>query len=686
MQKLDVDTGDIVEITGRKKTVARVMPTFKEQRGKSIFQIDGIIRQNALIGLGEKGQLLKTTARPAQTVVLAPVDTLKGRTGEKDSHFIGRLLEGLPVQKGDKVRVNFPGSIYREFLVIETVPQEAVLVQTATSVKLKTDRIVETGGSKVTYEDVGGLSKEISKVREMIELPLKYPEIFIRLGIEAPKGILLHGPPGTGKTLIARAVAHETDAWFIHINGPEIINKYYGESEARLRQIFENAAKNAPSIIFLDEIDAIAPKRAEVTGEVEKRVVAQLLALMDGIESRGQIIVIGATNIPNALDPALRRPGRFDRELVISIPDQHSRLEILQIHTRGMPLAEDVDLEQIARITHGFVGADLQALCKEAAMISLRKILPRIEFESAYIPCEVIAELLVSMEHFDAALKEVEPSAIREIFAEVPNIRWEDVGGLQEVKQELLEAIEWPLRYGQLFKKAHITPPKGILLYGPPGTGKTLIAKAAANESEANFISVKGPELLSKWVGESEKGIREVFRKARQAAPCIVFFDEIDALAPVRGAGFGGAVTERVVSQLLTEMDGIEELRGVVVLAATNRLDMVDPALLRPGRFDRLIALAMPDEEMRKEILKVHTRGIPIDEDTDLMYLARLTDGLTGAEIASICNKAGLLVIREVIKREGMVSDLISSQFTVSKRHFKEAVSLYRSNRGGNNE
>ena len=686
MQKLDVDTGDIVEITGRKKTVARVMPTFKEQRGKSIFQIDGIIRQNALIGLGEKGQLLKTTARPAQTVVLAPVDTLKGRTGEKDSHFIGRLLEGLPVQKGDKVRVNFPGSIYREFLVIETVPQEAVLVQTATSVKLKTDGNVETGGSKVTYEDVGGLSKEISKVREMIELPLKYPEIFIRLGIEAPKGILLHGPPGTGKTLIARAVAHETDAWFIHINGPEIINKYYGESEARLRQIFENAAKNAPSIIFLDEIDAIAPKRAEVTGEVEKRVVAQLLALMDGIESRGQIIVIGATNIPNALDPALRRPGRFDRELVISIPDQHSRLEILQIHTRGMPLAEDVDLEQIARITHGFVGADLQALCKEAAMISLRKILPRIEFESAYIPCEVIAELLVSMEHFDAALKEVEPSAIREIFAEVPNIRWEDVGGLQEVKQELLEAIEWPLRYGQLFKKAHITPPKGILLYGPPGTGKTLIAKATANESEANFISVKGPELLSKWVGESEKGIREVFRKARQAAPCIVFFDEIDALAPVRGAGFGGAVTERVVSQLLTEMDGIEELRGVVVLAATNRLDMVDPALLRPGRFDRLIALAMPDEEMRKEILKVHTRGIPIDEDTDLMYLARLTDGLTGAEIASICNKAGLLVIREVIKREGMVSDLISSQFTVSKRHFKEAVSLYRSNRGGNNE
>jgi len=686
MQKLDVDTGDIVEITGRKKTVARVMPTFKEQRGKSIFQIDGIIRQNALIGLGEKGQLLKTTARPAQTVVLAPVDTLKGRTGEKDSHFIGRLLEGLPVQKGDKVRVNFPGSIYREFLVIETVPQEAVLVQTATSVKLKTDGNVETGGSKVTYEDVGGLSKEISKVREMIELPLKYPEIFIRLGIEAPKGILLHGPPGTGKTLIARAVAHETDAWFIHINGPEIINKYYGESEARLRQIFENAAKNAPSIIFLDEIDAIAPKRAEVTGEVEKRVVAQLLALMDGIESRGQIIVIGATNIPNALDPALRRPGRFDRELVISIPDQHSRLEILQIHTRGMPLAEDVDLEQIARITHGFVGADLQALCKEAAMISLRKILPRIEFESAYIPCEVIAELLVSMEHFDAALKEVEPSAIREIFAEVPNIRWEDVGGLQEVKQELLEAIEWPLRYGQLFKKAHITPPKGILLYGPPGTGKTLIAKATANESEANFISVKGPELLSKWVGESEKGIREVFRKARQAAPCIVFFDEIDALAPVRGAGFGGAVTERVVSQLLTEMDGIEELRGVVVLAATNRLDMVDPALLRPGRFDRLIALAMPDEEMRKEILKVHTRGIPMDEDTDLMYLARLTDGLTGAEIASICNKAGLLVIREVIKREGMVSDLISSQFTVSKRHFKEAVSLYRSNRGGNNE
>jgi len=686
MQKLGADAGDIVEIIGKKKTVAKVMPTFKEHRGKSIFQIDGIIRQNAQIGLGEKGQIRKTAAKAAQSIVLAPVDTVPGRTGERDSHFMGRLLEGLPVLKGDKVRVNFPGSMYREFLVMETIPQEAVLIQTATAVKLRTDKGVETRGSKVTYEDIGGLSKEVSKVREMIELPLKYPEIFVRLGVEAPKGILLHGPPGTGKTLIARAVAHETDAYFIHVNGPEIIHKYYGESEAKLRQIFENAAKNAPSIIFLDEIDAIAPKRAEVTGEVEKRVVAQLLALMDGIESRGQIIVIGATNIPNALDPALRRPGRFDRELAVSIPDQHSRLEILQIHTRGMPLAEDVDLEKIAAITHGFVGADLEALCKEAAMISLRNLLPRIDFESAYIPCEVISELLVSMEHFYAALKEVEPSAIREIFAEVPDIRWEEVGGLKEVKQELMEAVEWPLKYSRLFRRANITPPKGILLYGPPGSGKTLIAKAVANESEANFISVKGPELLSKWVGESEKGVREIFRKAKQAAPCIVFFDEIDALAPVRGSGAGDPVTERVVSQILTEMDGIEELRGVVVLAATNRLDMVDPALLRPGRFDRLIALPKPDEEARMEIIKIHTRDMPLEEDLDLMYLVRLTEGLTGAEISGICNRSGLLAIREAIRREGAISDSVYSRFTVLQRHFEEAVSLYRRNRGGYNE
>lgn len=686
MQRLGVVVGDIVEIVGRKKTVARVMPAFKEQRGHETMQIDGIIRQNAQIGLGEKGHIYQSTARNAQSITLVPVDFIKGKSGEKDHLFIGRLIEGLPVLKGDKVRVNYPGSLHREFLVIDTIPQSAVLVQTTTAIKLKPDKDLQTGGAKVTYEDIGGLGKEILKVREMIELPLKYPEIFVRLGIEAPKGILLHGPPGTGKTLIARAVAHETDAYFIHVNGPEVIHKYYGESEARLRQIFESAAKNAPSIVFLDEIDAIAPKREEVHGEVEKRVVAQLLALMDGLESRGQIVVIGATNIPNALDPALRRPGRFDRELVVNIPDQYSRLEILQIHTRGMPLAEDVDLAELARITHGFVGADLAALCKEAAMISLRKIFPRIEFESAHIPYEVLEELQVSMSHFDAALKEVEPSATREVFIEVPDVRWEDIGGLKEIKQELMEAVEWPLKYGELFKQVRVTPAKGILLYGPPGTGKTMMAKAAANESEANFISVKGPELLSKWIGESEKGVREVFKKARQAAPCIIFFDEIDALAPVRGSGGGNVVTERVVGQILTELDGIEELKGVVVLAATNRLDMVDPALLRPGRFDVLLALPEPDAGARLEIFKVHTRGMPLDRDVHLLTLAEQTQGLTGAEIRYICNKAGLLAIREIIEREQPAAEKNLLQFTVSGRHFQQAVDMCNRRQGGCNE
>lgn len=685
MKKIGVEVGDIIEVVGKRKTVVRVMPTFKEQRGRGIFQIDGIVRQNAQIGLGEKGKLCRTNAKDALSITLAPVDAARGKNGERESRFIGRLLEGLPVLTGDRVRVNYPSSVHREFLVVGTSPQQAVLVQITTVIKLNNDQDLTSKGSKVTYEDVGGLNKEISKVREMIELPLKYPEVFIRLGIEAPKGILLHGPPGTGKTLIARAVANETDAFFIHVNGPEIINKYYGESEAKLRQIFESAAKHAPSIVFLDEIDAIAPKREEVKGEVEKRVVAQLLALMDGIDSRGQIIVIGATNIPNALDPALRRPGRFDREIYIGIPDQAGRQVILQIFTRGMPLADDVDLNEIARITHGFVGADLGALCKEAAMVSLRGILPQIEFESAVIPYEVLSKLEVRMAHFYSALKEVEPSATREISVEVPAVRWSDIGGLAEIKQLLTEALEWPLKYGELLRRGNITPPKGILLFGPPGTGKTLIAKAAAHESEANFIPVKGPELLSKWVGESEKGVREVFKKAKQAAPCIVFFDEIDALAPVRGSGSGDHVTERVVSQILTEMDGIEELRGVKILAATNRLDMVDPALTRPGRFDLLIPLPKPDAQARLEIFKIHTDGMPLEDDVDLPELARLTDGFSGAEIQWICNRAGLLAVKDFIGQHASISEELIEDFTVSPKHLREAVSSYFRGKGESN-
>jgi transitional endoplasmic reticulum ATPase len=514
----------------------------------------------------------------------------------------------------------------------------------------------------------------------MIELPLKYPEVFERLGIDAPKGVLLHGPPGCGKTLIARAVANETSAHFIHISGPEVIHKFYGESEAHLRALFEDARTNAPSIVFVDEIDAIASKREEIRGDqqVERRVVAQLLALMDGLKSRGEVVVIGATNIPNVLDPALRRPGRFDREIAISIPDKNARLEILHIHIRGMPLADDVDLERIAGITHGFVGADLEALAREAAMITLRKIMPKIEFEADNIPYELLLELEVTMDDFLNALKEVEPSAIREVFIEIPDVRWDDVGGLDEVKRVLKESIEWPLKYPELFDHMRTNPPKGILLYGPPGSGKTFLAKAVASESEINFISVKGPELLSKWVGESERGIREVFRKAKQASPCIVFFDEIDAIAPIRGASSDSHVTERVISQFLTELDGMEELKGVIVLAATNRLDMVDPALLRPGRFDLRLELPTPDAKARLEIFNIHTRGKPLAADVDLKALADTTDGLVGADIEAICRRASMLAIREFLgkhrtfKSETKKVDL--SQAKVSNKHFEEVI------------
>jgi transitional endoplasmic reticulum ATPase len=530
---------------------------------------------------------------------------------------------------------------------------------------------------RITYEDIGGLQEEIRKIREMVELPLKYPELFERLGVEAPKGVLLYGPPGTGKTLLAKAVANETNAAFFSISGPEIMSKFYGESEERLREIFRQAEENAPSIIFIDEIDAIAPKREEVTGEVEKRVVSQLLALMDGLKPRGRVVVIGATNRPNAIDPALRRPGRFDREIEIGVPNKQGRLEILQIHTRGMPLAEDVDLEKIASVTHGFVGADLEALCKEAAMRALRRILPQIDFEKETIPAEILNKITVTMNDFMEALRDVEPSAMREVLVEVPTVKWEDIGGLADVKLELQEAVEWPLKYPEVFEHLDAKPPKGILLYGPPGTGKTLLAKAVANESEANFISVKGPELLSKWVGESERAVREIFRKAKQAAPSIIFFDEIDSIAPVRGGGYGDShVTERVISQLLTEMDGLEELRGVVVIAATNRPDIIDPALLRPGRFDKLLYVPPPEIKARKEILKIHLKNKPLAEDVDIEELSKGTEGYTGADLAAVCNTAVMLAIREHIMENKNPDEAKKNvkSIKVCRRHFEEAL------------
>jgi transitional endoplasmic reticulum ATPase len=559
-------------------------------------------------------------------------------------------------------------------------PAVAVIITYSTKIEIREKPIEaeEKRISRVTYEDIGGLKQEVQKIREMIELPLKHPEIFERLGVEAPKGVLLHGPPGTGKTLLAKAVANETDANFLSIGGPEIMSKYYGESEERLREIFKEAEEDAPSIIFIDELDSIAPKREEVTGEVERRVVAQLLALMDGLKPRGEVVVIGATNRPNAVDIALRRPGRFDREIELKVPNKNARLEILQIHTRGMPLAEDVNLKKIADISHGFVGADIESLTKEAAMRALRRVLPEMDLDVESIPIEILDKLQVTQADFMEALMETEPSAMREVLVEVPDIGWEHVGGLEDVKQKLREAVEWPLKYPDLFSHMDAQSPKGILLYGPPGCGKTLLAKAVANESEANFISVKGPEFLSKWVGESEKAVRETFRKARQAAPCIVFFDEIDAIAPVRGRDYGSRATERVISQILTEIDGLEELRGVVVIAATNRPDIVDPALLRPGRFDRLMNIPPPDMKAREEIFKIHTKKKPLEE-ISLKELAERTEGYTGADIAAICNEAVMIAIREYLK-EGKSLDRksVEKELKVKAKHFYEAFNAIK--------
>lgn len=649
LKRLQVAIGDIVEVEGKKKTVCKAMPAYKELRGQSRLQLDGLSRENAGAGIDEVVQVRKISCRAADRVVLSPQNITPQ---ERDLKYIGSLLDGLPVVAGDRVRATLFGSRWADFKVDSVSPKGPVLINPTTTLVIGKAPVEEgrRPASAVSYEDIGGLKSQLQRIREMIELPLRYPELFERLGIDAPKGVLLHGPPGCGKTLIARTIAQETEANFYSVSGPEVVHKFYGESEAHLRKIFEEASRQGPSIIFMDELDAIAPRREQVVGDVEKRVVAQLLALMDGLNKRQNVIVIAATNLPNALDPALRRPGRFDREIAIPIPDRRGRHEILEIHSRGMPLARDVDLEHLAEITHGFVGADLEALCREAAMICLRRLMPDIDFALTNIPYDQLAKLEVHMDDFLGALREVEASAIREVFVEVPDVRWQDVGGLGGVKERLKEAVEWPLKYAHLFKEAGIKPPKGILLAGSPGCGKTLLAKAIATESQVNFISVKGPALMSKYVGESERGVREIFKKARQAAPCIIFLDEIDSLLPMRGAGSSDShVTERVLSQFLAELDGIEELKGVLVLGATNRLDILDPAVLRPGRFDDIVEIPLTTEADRREIFQVHLRGKPLAPEVDPADLARQTEGFSGAEIASVCNRAALAAVRRAV-------------------------------------
>ncbi|AEH23728.1 CDC48 family AAA ATPase [Pyrococcus yayanosii] len=760
---LGVEPGDIVELEGERVTAAIVANAHPDDRGLDIIRMDGYIRRNAGVSIGDYVTVRKAEVKEAKKVVLAPAQ--KGVIIQIPGEIVKNNLLGRPVVKGDVVVASSRGEFYTgspfdelfrgffeslplafselKFVVVNTIPKGIVQITYNTEVEVlpQAVEVREEKVPEVTYEDIGGLKDAIEKIREMVELPLKHPELFERLGIEPPKGVLLYGPPGTGKTLLAKAVANEANAHFIAINGPEIMSKYYGESEERLRQVFKEAEENAPSIIFIDEIDAIAPKREEVIGEVEKRVVSQLLTLMDGLKSRGKVIVIAATNRPDAIDPALRRPGRFDREIEVGVPDKQGRKEILQIHTRGMPIEPDFDkdtvlrilrelkledrldgkrievlerkiqgakteeevkeilkeygeiysevkarlidrlLDELAERTHGFVGADLAALAREAAMVVLRRLIRegKINPEADSIPREVLEELKVTRKDFYEALKMVEPSALREVLIEVPNVRWDDIGGLEEVKQELREAVEWPFKYPKAFKRLGITPPKGILLYGPPGTGKTLLAKAVATESQANFIAIRGPEVLSKWVGESEKRIREIFRKARQAAPAIIFIDEIDAIAPARGAVEGERVTDRLINQLLTEMDGIEENSGVVVIAATNRPDILDPALLRPGRFDRLILVPAPDERARLEIFRVHTRNMPLAKDVNLEELAKKTEGYTGADIAALVREAALNAMRRVLltlpkRLVEEENEEFLGKLVVTRKDFEEAL------------
>ena len=682
MDTLNASTGDVIEIKGKRRTVAKCLPLYPSDEGKGIIRIDGLGRNNSGIAIGDTITVRKIKAVAAEKVVVAPLEAIP----PIDERYLADALESVPLIKGDNVMVPYFGGRLTFQVIGVTPAADAVLVTQKTVFHIAEKGETLRGVPQVTYEDIGGLTDEIKKVREMIELPLRHPEIFEKLGIEAPKGVLLYGPPGTGKTLLAKAVANESQAHFISISGPEIMSKFYGESEARLREIFKEAREKAPSIIFVDEIDSIAPKREEVTGEVERRVVSQMLSLMDGLEARGKVIVIAATNRPNAIDPALRRPGRFDREIEIKVPDKKGRKDILAIHSRNMPLSDDVNVEKISSVSHGYVGADLEYLCKEAAMKCLRRLLPELNMEEEKLPPETLDKLIVNNDDFQKALIEVTPSGMREVFIEDPDVKWTDIGGLEEVKRELQEAVEWPMKYPGLYDKLGHKMPRGILLHGPSGTGKTLLAKAVATESEANFVSVRGPELLSKWVGESERGIREIFRRARQASPCVIFFDEIDSIAPIRGAGGETAVTERVVSQLLTELDGMENMHGVVVLAATNRPDMIDPALLRPGRFDKIIQIPLPDKESRKMILKINAEKIPIVNDpnnpqrVDIDKIAELTDGLSGADTAAIANTAVSLVIHEFLDTHPDVKDIekSSGDAKVTMKHFEAAVKKVR--------
>ena len=683
MDDLDIKERDLIEIVGEKRTAAIALPS-QTDIGLGVIRIDGLVRKNSGATIGGEVTVKKTKATEAKKVVLAPIENNIRVQGDVRGLFAGKVMVQGDII-GSQIRAPRPSmgfnSLFEElmdftpamkeikFAVVSTNPKDIVIVGPNTEVQLHETPVdvskIEGVGNlvDVSYEDIGGLKEEVKKVREMIEIPLKRPELFEKLGIAPPKGVLMHGPPGTGKTLLAKAVASESDAHFIAINGPEIMSKYVGGSEENLREYFEEAEENSPSIIFIDELDAIAPKREETNGEVERRTVAQLLTLMDGLKSRGQVVVIGATNRPDSLDPALRRPGRFDREIEIGVPDSEERKEVLEIHTRNMPLADDVDLDKIANTTHGFVGADLESLCKEAAMRVVRRILPEIQNDEE-IPKEVLEKIVVTGDDFKSAQKEIQPSALREVLVQIPDIKWDDVGGLEDVKQELKEAVEWPLKHPDTFQRLGIRPPKGTLLYGIPGTGKTLLAKAVASESEANFISVKGPELLSKWVGESEKGVREVFRKAKQAAPTVIFFDEIDAIASARsGNDTDSGVTKRVVNQLLTEMDGLEELEDVAIIAATNRPDILDAGLMRPGRFDRHIQVKEPDEEARLAIFKVHTKDMPLAKDVDLKKLAKNTEGYVGADIEAVCREAAMLTLRD---------NLEASE--IPYKYFKEAV------------
>jgi transitional endoplasmic reticulum ATPase len=691
MDLLGVGTGNVIEVKGKNRTVARCLPVYPSDEGKGIIRLDGLMRNNAHIGIGDTVTVKKLKAIPAQKVIVAPLQP----TPPVDGRYLADSLESIPIIKGDSVMVPYFGGRLA-FQIVGIMPittSESAAIVTQKTVFNITEVTAEERyrGPQVTYEDIGGLKEEIQKVREMIELPLRHPEIFEKLGIEAPTGVLLHGPPGTGKTLLVKAVANESNAHFISLSGPEIMSKFYGESEARLREIFKEAREKAPTIMFIDEIDSIAPKREEVTGEVERRIVSQLLSLMDGLETRGRVIIIAATNRPNALDPALRRPGRFDREIEIRVPDKFGRLEILQVHSRNMPFDSSVDQSRIASVTHGFVGADLEYLCKEAAMKCLRRVLPEINLEETMLHAETLDRLVITQSDFEQAIKDVMPSAMREVFLETPDVKWDDIGGLDDVKRELQEAVEWPLKYPNLYSKIGHTVPKGILLHGPSGTGKTLLAKAVATESDANFISIKGPELLSMWVGESERGMREIFRRARQASPCVIFFDEIDSVAPSRGGGMeghggggsGSAMSNRMVSQLLTEMDGISELHGVVVLAATNRPDMVDPALLRPGRFDRIIMTPNPDNQTRNKIIQIHSEDKPLGPDVNFQRIADMTDGFSGADTSAVANTAVSLVLHEYLAKYPTPEEAAkhASEAHVMLRHFEEAVRKIKTQR-----